>query len=272
MRHDWTAHVLAFSALVLTARFSMMAQAPRNGADVGAQQFEANCAVCHAGDGNGGKGPALTTPNFVGMSDAALIKAVHDGTAAGMPSFAQLGDGNIAAVVHYLRTLQGQSDTAATGAVAGDPVAGRALYSGKAQCSSCHTIEGKGGFIASDLTAYARSHGTDAIRKAILTPDTPLAPNARVVDVQTKSGKKLVGVMRYEDNFNIVLQTEDGRYRFLTRGDLADVHYTDHSLMPHDYGTRLTAAELTDVIGFLIATGQSTPAEPVPSRRRGNDN
>jgi putative heme-binding domain-containing protein len=271
MRHDWTAHVLAFFALFLTARFSMMAQVSRNGANVEAQQFEANCAVCHASDGNGGKGPALTTANVVGMSDAALIKAVHDGTAAGMPPFAQLGDENIAAMVHYLRTLQGQSDTSATGAVAGDATAGRALYFGRAQCSSCHTIQGNGGFIASDLTAYGRSHAADAIRKAIITPDDPLAPDARVIEVRTKNGKKLAGVMRNEDSFNIVLQTEDGRYHFFARGDLADVQYTDHSLMPHTYGTRLTASELTDIIRFLIVTGQSTPAEPAPSHRRGND-
>jgi cytochrome c oxidase cbb3-type subunit 3 len=260
------ANLLASSALFLTAGMSMLAQGQRN---VGRQQFEANCAVCHGSDASGDKGPALTTPNFVALSDAALIKAVHDGTAAGMPPFAQLGDENIAAVVHYLRTLQGQGDTTATTAVTGDAAAGRALYFGNAQCSSCHMIQGNGGFIAADLTAYGRSHAADAIRKAIVTPDSPLAPDARVVEVQTKAGKKLAGVVRSEDNFNIALQTEDGRYHFLSRSDLADVHYTDHSLMPHDYGTQLTAKELDDIVSFLIVTGQTAPVEPSALGRRG---
>ncbi len=210
-----------------------------------------------------------TTPNFVALSDAALIKIVHDGTAAGMPPFAQLGDENIAAVVHYLRRLQGQSDTTAATAVPGDATAGRALYFGKAQCSNCHMIQGNGGFMAADLTAYGRTHSADAIRQGIVTPDASLAPEARVVDVQTKAGKKLSGVIRNEDDFNIALLTEDGRFHFLARSELADVQYTDHSSMPHDYGTRLTANELNDVISFLIVTGQSTPAEPAPPRRRG---
>ena len=47
-------------------------------------------------------------------------------------------------------------------------------------------------------------------------------------------------MVRAEDNLNITLQTEDGRYHFLSRSSLATVNYTDHSLMPHDYGTRLT--------------------------------
>jgi putative heme-binding domain-containing protein len=246
---------------------SMLAQGQKN---VGKQQFEANCAVCHGSDASGDKGPALTTPNFVGLSDAALIKVVHDGTTAGMPPFAQLGDENIAAVVHYLRTLQGQSDTTTTAAVTGDAAAGRALYFGKAQCSSCHMVQGNGGFMATDLTAYGRSHAADAITKAIITPDTPLAPASRVVEVRTKAGKKLTGVVRSEDNFNIALQTEDGRYHFLSRSGLADVHYTDHSLMPHDYGTRLTDKELNDIVSFLIVTGHTAPAEPAAQRRRGD--
>ena len=257
---------MASCALFLSAGLSMMAQGQRN---AGKQQFEANCAVCHASDASGDKGPALTTPNIVGLSDAALIKVVHDGTAAGMPPFAPLGDENIAAVVHYLRTLQGQSDTTSAPAVTGDAAAGRALYFGKAQCSSCHMIQGNGGFIAADLTAYGRSHAADAIRKVIVAPDTPLAPDARVVEVQTKAGQKLSGVVRSEDNFNIALQTADGRYHFLSRSDLADVHYTDHSLMPHDYGTQLTAKELDDIASFLIVTGQTAPAEPSAPRRRG---
>jgi putative heme-binding domain-containing protein len=247
----------------------MMGQGRRNGANAGRQQFETNCAVCHGSDASGDKGPALTTPNIVGLSDAALIKIVHDGTTAGMPPFAQLGDENIAAVVRYLRTLQGQTDTAGAPAVTGDAAAGRALYFGKAQCSSCHMVQGNGGFIAADLTSYGRTHAADAIKKAIITPDTQLAPASRVVEVQTKAGKKLSGVVRNEDNFNIVVQTEDGRYHFLSRSDLADVQYADHSLMPHDYGTRLTPAELDNIVSFLIVTGQTAPVEPTAGRRRG---
>ncbi len=260
------ANLLASAAMFLTAGMPMMVQGQR---DVGAQQYEDSCAVCHGGDGSGGKALSLITPNMVAMSDADLTKAVRDGTAGGMPPYAQLGDENIAAIVRYLRKLQGQSDTGATTAVTGDAAAGRALYFGKAQCSSCHMVQGSGGFMAADLTAYGRSHAAGAIRQAIVTPDTPLAPESRVVEVQTKAGTKLSGVIRHENNFNIDLQTEDGRYHFLVRSDLADVHYTDHSLMPHDYGTQLTAKELDDIVSYLIVAGQSTPAEPVAGRRRG---
>ncbi len=262
------ANLLVSAGLFLLPGTSMMAQEQQSADTQGAQQFATNCTACHGSDGKGDKAPSLMTPNIVALSGAELIKVVHDGTAAGMPSFAQLGDANIAAVVQYLRLLQGQGDIAGTAAVTGDVAAGRALYFGKAQCSSCHMIQGKGGFIASDLTAYGRSHAANAIEQAIVAPDNPVAPESRVVEVRTKTGKEFTGVVRNEDSFNIALQTEDGRYHFFARSDLADVHYTDHSLMPHDYGTRLTPAELNNIVSFLIITGRTTPAEPAPPRRR----
>jgi alcohol dehydrogenase (cytochrome c) len=92
----------------------------------GAQQFQGNCAGCHGADGRGGaKAPSISTkPEIVALSDADLIKIVHDGTTAGMPPFAQLGDTNIAAVVHYLRTLQNTTAVPDTGKVTGDAATG----------------------------------------------------------------------------------------------------------------------------------------------------
>lgn len=253
---------------------SMLAQGQGNGANPGAEQFARNCASCHGADGRGGdKAPAIATmPTVVALSDADLIKIVHDGTQAGMPAFPQLGDDGIRAVVDYLRTLQGKtSSNAPAAAVIGDSNSGHTLFFGKAQCSSCHMVGGAGGFIASELTTYGQSHNEDAIIKAIVTPDNPLVPTSRVVEVRTKSGQKLTGVVRSEDNFNLELQTQDGRFHFLARNTLADVQYTDHSLMPHDYGTRLTPAELNDIASYLIVTGKAAPASPPARGRRGDD-
>jgi putative heme-binding domain-containing protein len=228
------------------------------------------CAACHGADGKGSeKAESIaTTPRAMALSDAELTAIVRDGQASGMPPFAQIGEANIAAIVFYLRTLQGMAaptNSVAALAVTGDANAGRTLFFGKAQCSSCHMIKGEGGFIASDLTAYGEDRTASAILHAILTPDKPLAPASRVVEVRTRNGKKLSGVLRNEDNFNLVLQTEDGRYHFLARSALMEVHYTGHSLMPHDYGSRLTPEELNDIASFLIVIGRSNT---VPGRGR----
>lgn len=263
-------NLLIFPALFLFVAMSALAQGQKNGVNAGAQQFARNCAGCHGADGRGGdKAPAIATlPSVIERSDAELIKIVHDGTSAGMPPFAQLGDANIIAVVNYLRTLQGKTSTNSAAVITGDANVGSTLYFGKAECSSCHMIKGKGGFIASDLTTYGQSHSADAIIKSIVTPDVPLLIASRVVEVRTKAGQEMTGVLRFEDNFNLELQTQDGRYHFLDRNALADIRYTDHSLMPHNYGTRLTPTELNDIASYLILTGKSAPAAPVGRGRR----
>jgi cytochrome c oxidase cbb3-type subunit 3 len=262
--------LLALFLLFLFAGMPAEAPAQADGADQGMQQFMANCSGCHGADGKGGDKAAsiATTLSVMKLSDEELSRIVHDGTAQGMPSFAQIGDANITAVVRYLRTLEAGMLPANASAVAvtGDVDAGRVLYFGKAQCSNCHMIAGEGGFIASDLTVYGKRRTTDAILKAIMTPDIPLVPTSRVAEVRTRTGQELTGVLRSEDNFDLVLQTQDGRYHFLARSDLKDLRYADHSLMPHDYGTRLTPRELNDIISFLIVTGRGAPSAAGPHR------
>jgi cytochrome c oxidase cbb3-type subunit 3 len=273
MRYSWLARMLAASALFLLAGMPVMGQGQVSAADQGTQQFQANCAGCHGADGKGGdKGPSIATlPGIVALSDIELNKIVRDGTPAGMPSFEQLGDAKITAVVRYLRTLQGKTAVSNTDEPTGDAVAGRVLYFGKAQCSNCHMVNtaglGQGGFMASDLTGYGANHIASAIKHAILQPDSPLDPASRVVEVQTKVGQKLIGVVRSEDNFNLALQTEDGRYHFLTRSSLAEVNYKQYSLMPRDYDTRLTSKELDDLVSFLMVTSKNAPKESAPPRR-----
>ena len=265
--------LLALFLLFLLAGMPAEAHAQGDGTDRGMQQFMANCSGCHGTDGKGGDKAAsiATTLSVMTLSDAELTRIVHDGTAQGMPPFAQIGDVNITDVVRYLRTLEADMlpTNASAVVVTGDVDAGRVLYFGKAQCSNCHMIAGEGGFIASDLTVYGKRRTTDSILKAIVTPDSPLAPTSRVADVKTRTGLELTGVLRSEDNFNLVLQTQDGRYHFLARSDLKDLRYTDHSLMPHDYGRRLTPRELNDIVSFLIVTSRSAPSDTGPRRGSG---
>jgi cytochrome c oxidase cbb3-type subunit III len=235
---------------------------------LGTRRFMEYCAGCHGVDGkSGAKAASLAmTLSVMTRSDAELEEIVRNGTTEGMPPFAQIGDSNIAAVVSYLRTLEGASavpDVAETG----DIHAGRDLYFGKARCGSCHMVNGEGGFIASDLTGFAKTHSADAIIAAIAKPDTPVARASRVATVTLNNGSQLTGVLRYEDSFSVALETEDGRYHLLSRSEMTDLRDTGHSLMPRDYASRLSSGEMNDIVSFLIVAARSLQTDTPPPRQ-----
>lgn len=259
--------VLAGAFLAVFAGTSIQAQTHQaKSPDQGAQLYASNCAFCHGADGKGGRAPAIATlPKVIALSDQDLINIVHNGEVSqGMPSFPDLGSQGTQAVVRYLRALQGVTGAAPATKLMGNPDAGRELFFGKAECSTCHMVNGKGGFIARELTSYAQGVKPEDIQQAIVNPDAQVEPDSRVVEVQTKGGQNLSGVLRAEDNLTLTLQTKDGRYHFLTRSNLAAVNDTGHSLMPRDYGTRLTHQELNDLVSFLMVTAKSGPAKAPP--------
>lgn len=273
MTLHWLAMMLICSFLLWSGGISALGQDhPMSGSsqDRGAQLYQSNCAYCHGADGKGGRGPAIATlPKVIAMSNQDLMGIVHKGEPdQGMPGFPDLGDPGTKAVVQYLRTLQGVTADGTPAKLTGDPDAGRQIFYGTGHCSTCHMILGKGGFIATELTSYARNRTAEEILQAIVNPDANLEPTSRVVHVRTREGKSLTGTVRAEDNLNITLQTEDGRYYFLSRNNLAAVNYTDHSLMPRDYGSRLTSRELDNLVAFLIVTSRQAPTEPAPAKPR----
>lgn len=266
-----TAPLLVFATLLVFGFMVRDGHAQGSEASQGVQRFVEYCAGCHGADAKGGDKapPLISAANPLNRSDAELFRIVRDGTNGGMPPFAQIGDANIRAVLQFLRKLENNTASKSVSvevAVTGDADLGRALYFGKAQCSQCHLMQGNGGFIASSLTNYGRNRAADEILKAITSPDTPLAAASQVVTVTTSTGQELTGVLRNEDNFNLEVQSEDGRFHFLARSEVTDVHYTEHSLMPRDYATRLSPKELDDLVGFLIVSSRNPQPEKSGSR------
>src|SRR6516162_8412391 len=216
------------------------------------QTYESVCAACHGLDARGSeRGPDIVSrPEVVQKTDAELAQILANGRpAGGMPSFSSFGVAKISAMVAYLRTLQGRGKVIA---LPGDPERGRALFFGKAKCSECHSLAGQGGFFAPDLAGYSGSLDVNELRTKILDPDRGLDPRRGLVHVVLSDGAELTGAARNEDNFSIQLQTADGTFHLLSKSDVRAQTYVGASGMPRDYGSTLTAAELNDVISFLL--------------------
>jgi cytochrome c oxidase cbb3-type subunit III len=230
-----------FSLLLAAVPFQLAAQ-------TGQQLFESTCAGCHGLDGKGGEHAPNIASNaqLQAIPDARLAHIIRNGIpASGMPAFSSVFKTvQIDAVVSYLRTLQKAPRTAI---VSGDREAGRTLFFGKAQCAECHTMDGKGGFFASDLSGYANAHSADELRQQMA--DHNEVRRRQWTRIVTRNGKEYLGLVRNEDNFSLQLQTTDGDFLFWRKTDLAVIAHKDPA--------SLTAKDLNNLIAYLARTSET---------------
>src|SRR5436309_794939 len=99
---------------------------------------------------------------------------------------------------------------------------GAALFDAK--CAGCHGKEARGGE----------------------APD-----RFRTVDVTLKDGRGISGTLKNEDNFSLQIMKPDGEYALIDRAEVARQDLRDRSMMPADYGRKLTGAQLQDLLAFL---------------------
>lgn len=225
--------------------------------NVAATLFANNCAGCHGGDGRGGeRGPNIATKReMVILSDAQLTAILNKGVlASGMPAFGALGDKKIMQLVSYLRELQGMGDSGEARLI-GDVGEGEKIYFDN--CSRCHMVHGKGGFLGEDLSTYARGRSAEAIRAAILQPADSPGGADHIVEIQTAEGGSFRGLIRARDNFTFVLQDEDGGYHSIARDRIQKMIINPQPLMPQNYGTKLDDKNLSNVIRYLQESARS---------------
>jgi len=220
----------------------------------GRDLFEAHCAGCHGLDARGGDRAPNILARVQRMTDGAISDVIERGVpGTGMPAFGRrLDPEQRKQLIDYLRGLQGGRAAADRG----DAGRGEALFFGKAGCSRCHMMRGRGGFLGPDLTAYGTSHGAAEIRTAILDPNRNFDPRRGAVTVRTRLGKTVRGLIRNEDNFSLQIQSADGVFYLFDKVDVAQIRREEHSTMPADYGERLNASEISDLVRFLSRTEQ----------------
>jgi ubiquinol-cytochrome c reductase cytochrome c subunit len=122
--------------------------------DTGKKAFDARCVGCHGSDGTGGgHGPGILE---VRRSRATSKQATRDLILkgipeAGMPAF-PMPDARSTPSSPYVAMLKAP---AADNPVAGDVAAGERVF--KAQCSSCHMVNGQGDILGPIFRICRRS-------------------------------------------------------------------------------------------------------------------
>jgi len=238
---------------VLFAQHQAPAASDSLAAELGTALFRRHCASCHGKGGEGGRAPSLTGHLHVGDAEVDVIRVVSRGIAGTeMTSYeARLGPEKIARIVAYVRSVKRSESP-----LDGDPARGEAVFWGKGGCGNCHAAGNRGNRIGPDLSRIGRQRSVGYLRESLLAPDADIVNNFNGVTVVTADGEAVRGIARSVDDFNVVLQEFSGAVRSFPRGALRSVSSGPQSLMPA-YGKALSAAEIDDVLAYLLTLGAS---------------
>jgi putative heme-binding domain-containing protein len=225
-------------------------QYSRADVEAGQRLYAPQCQVCHGVNGDGVPGVDLKLGRFRrAASDQDLARTITTGVpGTGMPAFV-LRPEELTAIVAFIRA---GFDPASASVRVGDAVRGRALFAGKAECASCHRVNGAGPRLAPDLSDIGAIRTLAALQRALLTPTEALLPIHRPVRVVLKNGRTLHGRRLNEDTYSVQLVDEQEKLHSIAKADVRELVVETRSTMP-SYTDRLTQDELADVIAYLVS-------------------
>jgi putative heme-binding domain-containing protein len=217
----------------------------------GARLYAGQCSVCHGTNGDLINGVDLRAGKFLTVrTDEDLTRLLATGRpAAGMPSFAVLHSDETRAIIAYIRS---SFDASTDGVTIGDARRGAALFEVKGGCTSCHRVNGRGAYTATDLTEIGTVRTPASLQRALIDPAQAILPANRAVRLVTKDGRTIRGRRLNEDSFTIQVIDDQSRLVSLVKSDLRTFELIPATSMP-SYQTTLTADERADVVAYLLS-------------------
>jgi putative heme-binding domain-containing protein len=239
--------------------------------EAGARRFKELCGNCHGPRGEGGQGegggPNLVTSWEVRRAnDTRLNGFIRNGIpGTAMPPF-NLPAAQITELASFVRSLNAPAFSTP---VHGDVAAGKAIFTGNGGCTGCHAIMGHGGYLGPDLSNIGATLRVDELRKAVLQQGTVPPEGFRPVFLQLPGQERLRGIVRHQSAWSMQVLDEKGNLHLLHEAEMEQAVLREKSWMPDDYGRRLTAEELDNLIAYLSGQairppgqGEAGPTEP----------
>ena len=129
---------------------------------------------------------------------------------------------------------------------------GRVLY--ETACAACHQIHGGGGNIGPDLTGSGRGN-LDYLLENILDPGAVVSAGYRLHTVTLKDGRVISGILAGQTERTLSLRLP-GQEFTIERAEIAKQEVAATSMMPEGLLLGLKAAEVRDLIAYLMQPGQ----------------
>ena len=212
----------------------------------GAKTFRSHCASCHGVNGEGGRGPNLTSGVFFhGSSDLDLLNNISDGIqGTEMPGLFYSPD-RVWQVVAFLRSLSAGTVAKPTADVA----LGVELFKSRG-CPQCHRVNGEGGRLGPDLSDIGKTRSVEHLRAALVDPQADVRQRYWVVSFRDASGKSQEGFLMNEDSYTVQFMDMSERLHSVTKSGVKDYKVEKTSRMP-SFKDSLNNSDLEQLVGYL---------------------
>ena len=132
----------------------------------------------------------------------------------------------------------------------GNPERGKKVFE-KAECSTCHLIEGTGTVFGPDLSTIGEKLPKAGLYEAILDPSAGIASNYRLFYFTLRDGREVSGFILGETPDKLTLRLEGGVLSEFERSDVMERRESSLSAMPSDLQRQISVDELVDLVEYL---------------------
>ena len=144
----------------------------------------------------------------------------------------------------------------------GNVARGLKLFTTTATCAKCHKVNGKGKEVGPDLSGIGRKLSRTALYESVLFPSAGISHNYESWVVALADGTVVTGLLISRTPDNVTIRNVEAIDRKMATGDIEELKKQTISLMPADLQKLMTAADLVDVVEYLVTLRKALP----PSR------
>jgi putative heme-binding domain-containing protein len=119
-------------------------------------------------------------------------------------------------------------------------------------CAVCHQLEGKGALVGPQLDGIG-GRGLERLLEDVLDPNRNVDKAFRTTVYVLKDGETVSGLARREEGDAFIYALANGQEARVPKADVKERRETGTSLMPANFAEALTAAELNDLLAFLLS-------------------
>jgi putative membrane-bound dehydrogenase-like protein len=131
----------------------------------------------------------------------------------------------------------------------GDPINGQKLFT--SLCVQCHTVRGEGGMVGPDLSTTGAQFSRRELAESILFPSKAVREGYQALNVETKDGESVSGLLKGETNEELTLVDAAGQLQRIPKKQVASRQLSQLSLMPEGLHTALTLSEFADLLAYV---------------------